>query len=177
MLRATRRRARLYRQSRVEHRCSARHGPSASGELRGGAISIRPQDGRVSLTGCPATGKKRENRELAGKLNDPGIKREMAGNFAKRRKIWKFSFNYYLKKKNCGVHFCFSFFKEKNIFFKLSTIYKIYLLNCIPWGEGSKYYIKKLNFSLNLLATLRDFSGEEIRKNRALAGNLKMGNS
>jgi len=57
----------------------------------------------------------RENREFAGKLNDAGKKkREIARNFAKKGKFGNFySVILFLKKKNCEVRFCPSFFKEK----------------------------------------------------------------
>ena len=61
----------------------------------------------------------RENRKLAGKLNDPGKQREMAGNFAKRRKIREFSFNHInFKKEKCEVRFWIFFpWKKQNHFF------------------------------------------------------------
>jgi len=83
----------------------------------------------------------RENRESAGKLNDPGKKekkREMAGNFAKKGKIQEFSFNYInFTKEKFKVRFCLFFEVKTKPFKKLST-YKIYLLNCISWGGRSK---------------------------------------
>jgi len=105
-----------------------------------------------------------------------GKKREIAGNFPKRRKIWEFYsiIFFFLKKKNCKVHFPF-FKREKQnpFFFQLSTIYKIYLLNCISWREEGLIK-KKFYLSLNLPVKFWEFSGKEIRKS---AENLKMANS
>jgi len=67
----------------------------------------------------------------------------MAGNLAKRRKIREFSMNYIIFKKEILRSPFLPFFfvgRNKTFFFKHSTTYKIYLLNCISWGggEGSK---------------------------------------
>jgi len=49
----------------------------------------------------------RENRELAGKLNDPGKKREIAANFFKKKENPGLPITYilFLEKKNCKVRF------------------------------------------------------------------------
>jgi len=80
-----------------------------------------------------------------------------------------------LKKKKCKVRFLpfFSPRKKQSNFFPATS--KIYLLNCISWGEGPSK--KKLNLSLNLQVKFREFSEKEIRKNRESAGNLENGNS
>jgi len=76
----------------------------------------------------------------------------MAGNFAKRRKIRKFSFNYIIfEKENLSLFLPFFSRKKQNHFLKLSTAYKIHLLNFISWGEVQIQ--KKLKLSLNLQVT------------------------
>ena len=109
------------------------------------------------------------------------MNREIAGNFAKRRKIREFLFYYiYFEKKIAESYFVF-FFKKKEqqtIFLTFNDVQnispKLYFL-----GGGPNIYIKKkkLNLSLNLQVKFREFSKKEIWKNRESAGNLEMGNS
>jgi len=73
---------------------------------------------------------------------------EFAGNSAKRRKIREFPFKYIINKKEKLRSPFLPFFTWKNkTFFLLSTIYKIYFLNCISlWGDGPNIKEAKYKF-------------------------------
>ena len=72
----------------------------------------------------------RGNWHFASKLNDPGKNLDIARNFESL-----FSYIVFEKVKLQSLFFPR---KKQNSFFLLSTIYKIYLQNCISWGGGSK---------------------------------------
>ena len=73
---------------------------------------------------------------MAGKLNDPGKKRDIVGNFAK--------FIIVGKEKLRSPFLPFLFKNKITRFFKKnSTVYKIYLLNCIFCGGEKANPTKK----------------------------------
>jgi len=108
----------------------------------------------------------RENRDFAGKLNDPGKNWDMAGNFAKRRKNWDFSFNYIIfEKEKLQSPFLYFFFQGKKHFFIFlffnylqNIIHKLYFVA----GRVQIYFFLKLYLSLNLQVKFREFLEKEI---------------